>query len=425
MSILLYNISVSAYFFFIRIAALFDIKARKWVRGRRGQEKSISALIQQIPSFGTRKRIWMHCASLGEFEQGRPVLEALRLEYPDIVILVSFFSPSGYEEVRNYQGADAVFYLPEDNRSNARWLIRELDPDLVLWVKYEFWFHFINELRVKKIPLLLLSGLFRKEQPFFKSYGIVWRRMLQAFSFFFVQNEESATLLGGLGIQSFSVCGDTRFDRVLEIAAKHEPIGGIAGFCGTQQVLVAGSTWPEDEQVLKQYFSEQGSGVLIVAPHETDRGRVNQLSRTFPGALLYSEWVESPERFRKKKKSNVLIIDSMGLLSRLYRYGHFAYVGGGFSQGGIHNILEPAVFGMPVIFGPAYRKFTEAVEMVDRGSGVTVRNASEFKEVMDMFRKNPELLREKSQDAAAFVRSRSGATRTILDHIAANRLLTS
>ena len=425
MGIFLYNFFVRAYFLSIHIAALFNPKARRWVSGRRDYRSSIPELLRTIPSFESKKRVWMHCASLGEFEQGRPVLEALRQEYPGTVILLSFFSPSGYEAVKDYRGADAVFYLPEDNRSNARWLIGALDPELVLWVKYEFWFHFINEIRVKKIPLMLLSSLFRKGQPFFKPYGSIWRSMLKAFSFFFVQNEESAALLAGLGIRSVSVCGDTRFDRVLEIAGKHEPISGVAEFCGAEQVLVAGSTWPEDEQILKQYFSVEASGLLIVAPHETDKGRISQLLKTFPEAVLYSQLAGTPKRVEQKTMGRVLIIDRMGLLSRLYRYGQIAYVGGGFNRGGIHNVLEPAVYGMPVIFGPVFQKFTEAVDMVKRGSGISVRNPSELRKVLDVLWNNPQLLREKSEDAADFVKSRSGATRAILDQLAANRLLTS
>lgn len=367
----------------------------------------------------------MHCASLGEFEQGRPVLEALREKHPDLVVLLSFFSPSGYDAVKDYRGADAVFYLPEDNRNNARWLVAMLNPHLVLWVKYEFWRNFINELHSKGIPLLLLAGLFRKQQPFFRFYGTVWRDMLQGFRFFFLQNEASASLLRTLGIQSMVVCGDPRFDRVLEIAANRDSLPGIGAFCGNQRVLVAGSTWPNDEQILLPYFLEHHDAVLIIAPHEIDRERILQLKNQFPGALLHSELSEGGYKTDMQQQNRVLIIDSMGILSRLYRYGQIAYVGGGFNRGGIHNVLEPAVYGMPVLFGPGYQKFSEAVELVKCGAGLPVGNADDFRKMMDQLFSNPEVLRKKSKDAAEFVKSHGGATKVILDYIAENRLLTS
>ena len=421
----LYNGAVGAYFLAIRLAALFNSKARRWVAGRRELSKDIPDALARIPRFESRKRIWMHCASLGEFEQGRPVLEGLREKNPDLVILLSFFSPSGYEAVKEYRVADAVFYLPEDNRRNARWLVATLHPHLVLWVKYEFWRHFINALHTQGIPVLLLAGLFRKQQPFFRFYGAVWRDMLKGFRFFFLQNEASASLLQGLGIRSMVVCGDSRFDRVLEIARSQEPLPGIGEFCGNRFVLVAGSTWPNDEQILLPYVSAHHDFVLIVAPHEIDRARMLQLKSRFPGAMLHSEFSAGGYKTDPQHGSRVLIIDSMGLLSRIYRYGQIAYVGGGFNRGGIHNVLEPAVYGMPVVFGPVYQKFSEAVELVHRGVGLPVANAEDFRKVMDQLRNNPDLLRKKSEDAAAYVKSRGGATKVILDYIAENRLLTS
>jgi 3-deoxy-D-manno-octulosonic-acid transferase len=391
----------------------------------------------------------MHCASLGEFEQGRPLLEAIKKRYPQAVVILTFFSPSGYEittagNTKKPGIADHIFYLPMDSPSNAARMVEAIKPSVVLWVKYEFWYYYLTELKQQRIPVLMVSGIFRESQPFFKWYGGIWREMLKSFSWFFLQNEDSQELLAAIGIQqNVSISGDTRFDRVIEIAQQFEPLPLIEAFCGNSKVIVAGSTWEEDEEELIHYVKNNPQIKFIIAPHEIHEENIRDVQKEFAGAMLYSELLKNSAadgrkvadntgttsglktRNSKPETANVLIIDNIGMLSRLYHYADISFVGGGFEESGIHNVLEPAVYGKPVIFGPEYEKFAEAVDLVECGAGICIHNALELEKVLVELWENEALLRQKSEAAKNYVYSKAGATWDIMDHIQEKRLLTN
>ena len=366
--------------------------------------------------------MWMHCASLGEFEQGRPLLENIRKRFPHYSIVLTFFSPSGYEIRKIYPGADAIFYLPMDGKNNAIKFIEEIQPDLVLWIKYEYWYHYLNTLKIKKIPVLLVSGIFRESQPFFQWYGKIWKEMLTVFTHLFVQNESSFQLIKKLVPGKVSHNGDTRFDRVKDIAENFKEIPQIEQFCGNSKVVVAGSTWEEDESCLIHYVKIHPEIKFIIAPHEIDIEHIKELRKKFKTALLYSQLAENPET---NADHNVLIIDNIGMLSRLYCYAMVTYVGGGFNSSGIHNVLEAAVYGRPVVFGPVYEKFTEAKALVEMEGGFSIKNAVELEKILDELFASKDKLYRSSQAAKDFVSSKTGATAHIMNYIAEKRLLIS
>ena len=411
---ILYSVMIHAYGFTIRLAALFNEKAALWVRGRRRIFERIGTALQESrDQRGQRKLAWFHCASLGEFEQGRPLIEKFRNQYPDYQVLLTFFSPSGYEYRKAYPGADFIFYLPLDTPSNARKFIDLVRPDLVFFIKYEFWFNYLAILQRRGIPHFLVSAIFRADQHFFQWYGNWPRKILSGFTQIFVQNNGSKELLGFIGITNVSVAGDTRFDRVAEIASTTRDIPMISLFTEDMPVLVAGSTWPADEALLVRYLKERtGKMKLILVPHEIRenaiRGLLNELG---PTAQRYSAL-----SLESAQGGKVLIIDSVGMLSQLYRYGTIAYVGGGFGAG-IHNVLEAAVYGMPVIFGPNYINFHEAVELVAHHGGYPVDQYKDLEKILDLFLMNPSRLTEASVASKEFVNSRTGATSAILQEI--------
>ncbi len=412
MTRIFYPFFIAVYSLVIRIAAFWNPKARKWVMGRRAFPK--------IP-VADGAVVWMHCASLGEFEQGRPVLEQLRTEYPACKIVLSFFSPSGFEVCKDYSGADHIFYLPADTPANARRFIAAIRPSLVLWVKYEYWFNYLFVLRQQGIPLLLLSGIFRKDQPFFAWYGRHWRRVLGCFTHLFVQSADAAALLAGLGYsETVTVAGDTRFDRVLQIASQFVPIAPIDRFCAGHDVLVAGSTWEEDEAELVHYVRQHPALRFIVAPHEVDRQNLLDVRKTFPGSVFYSDWVKGAG-----EGVQVLIMDNIGMLSRLYRYATITYVGGGFGNDGVHNVLEAAVYGKPVVFGPEYDKYAEATGLVDAGGAFSIAQALELEQLLDGLLGDRGSLERAGQAAADFVTAQAGATEKVLYYIQEKRLLTN
>lgn len=420
MSKLFYNIFLSLYSIAIRIAALWNSKARLWINGRKNVLSKLNSL---LPTPGSQL-IWMHCASLGEFEQGRPLLEALKTKHSDIKIALSFFSPSGYEVMKDYKGADHVFYLPMDSPLNAGKLIDALDPSLVLWVKYEYWYYYLAELKRRKIPVMLVSGIFRKNQPFFKWYGGIWRKMLACFTYFFVQNEVSKKLLETIPVdRRVTVNGDTRFDRVIEIAKNFEPVPFIETFCGDNKVIVAGSTWEEDEVELLHYVKVHPEIKFIIAPHEIDKENIAAVKKEFPNSICYSE-LESASN-EQRATSNVLIIDNIGMLSRLYKYATIAYVGGGFGVAGVHNVLEAAVYGRPVVFGPEYEKFDEATGLLESGGGLSVSGPLGLEEVLNNLLNDEAEAIKKGEAAKDFVYSNAGASEKIIRFIQENRLLTS
>lgn len=433
MGILFYNIFVWFYKIGISIVSPWNPKAKLWLRGR----KNIFSKIQSEFSSDNNEVIWMHAASLGEFEQGRPVLEKIRLLYPNSKIVISFFSPSGYEIMKNYTGADYVTYLPSDSKNNAKKFIDLINPKLVLWIKYEYWYYYLAELNRKQIPVLLISAVFYPDYVFLKWYGSLHRKMMHYFTHLFLQTEESKKLIATIGItENVSVSRDTRFDRVIEIAEKGESFSAIEKFCNKNfPVIVAGSTWEEDEEELDHYANAHAEIKFIIAPHEINEERLKEVESLFRRTIRYSEWEKlmtdansdvdhRPSSIVDQLKPNVLIIDNIGMLSRLYKYATITYVGGGFGDDGIHNILEAAVYGKPVIYGPVIDKFTEAIELADCGGGIVVDSALEVESVFDRLLTNPEEYYQACKASKDFVYARRGATETIINYIQANRLLT-
>ncbi|MEI7733895.1 MAG: glycosyltransferase N-terminal domain-containing protein [Ferruginibacter sp.] len=419
MSKVFYTIFLFLYSAGIRVAAIFNPKARLWLLGRR----QFPVLSQNADS----KTVWMHCASMGEFEQGRPVLEHLKVSYPDIKIVLSFFSPSGYEAAKNYTGANHIVYLPMDNVFAAKKFIAAVNPSLVLWVKYEYWFYYLQELKKQNIPVLLVSGIFRKDQPFFKWYGGIWKEMLQCFDHFFVQNEASAQMLATAGIKSnVTVSGDTRFDRVIEIAKQSLNNEIIYSFCKDHKVLVAGSTWEDDEVILASYGDETHHAIkMIIVPHELDAAHINSVKKMFKKSVCYTAIAKQPELLQHIQQYDTLIVDTIGMLSRLYSVGFINYIGGGFTNDGIHNILEAAVWGKPIIIGENYEKYFEAIALVDCGAAESITDTNELKEVLNNWINDAAAYKESAAAAKEYVYTNGGATNAILEYIQVKRLLTS
>jgi len=418
LSKLFYELFLLLYATAFRIAALFNTKARLGLQGR----KNIFSTIQANLPPSSNQVVWMHCSSVGEFEQGRPLVESLKKNYPSISITITFFSASGYEATKNYEGADQIYYLPFDGASNAKKMVELLNPSLVIWIKYEFWYHYLHELKSRKIPVLLISGIFRNSQPFFKWYGSLWKEMLASFTYFFVQNESSLKLLSSIAINNnVIITGDTRFDRVIEIAEKFEPISIIEKYCKNNRVIVAGSTWEEDETELIHYIKANPAIKFIIAPHETDQGNIQQLMKVFPNALLYTDLTNA--LVEQREINNLLIIDNVGMLSRLYHYASITYVGGGFGADGVHNVLEAAVYGKPVIFGPEYKKYAEAIGLVESGGGIPIKNALELESVLNLLWEQEDVLKTKGIASKKFVFANAGASKKIIQFVQENRLL--
>jgi 3-deoxy-D-manno-octulosonic-acid transferase len=389
----------------------------------------------------------MHCASLGEFEQGRPVIEQLQLHpaYSNTQFLITFFSPSGYEVRKNYEGADMICYLPMDSAANARQFLDMVKPDLVLWVKYEYWYYYITEIHKRNIPLLLISGIFRENQPFFKWHGGLHRKMLQCFTQLFVQTEDSKERLDTLGIpldppskggqgglgaggisENITVSGDTRFDRVIAIAEKWEPVQLVEEFCKDHPVIVAGSTWPEDEEELDHYANTHPELRFIIAPHEISEDHLKDIEKLFKNTVRYSQ-IDPPSKGGKGDLylPNVLIIDNIGMLSSLYKYATITYVGGGFGDDGIHNVLEAAVYGKPVVYGPEYDKYREAVELIEAGGAFSINNALELETVLNNLVQKKTFCEQAGKASKNYVYTQRGATDSVVRYIQEKRLLIS
>lgn len=420
----LYNLFLALYAAGMRMVSAWNPKARKWINGRKNIFHTIHSKLLLPAGVPNSRPIWMHCASLGEFEQGRPLLEALKKKYPEHQIVLSFFSPSGYEVMKDYNGADHIFYLPMDSPVNAKRFLDAVNPSMVLWVKYEYWFYFLDELKRRNIPTLLVSGIFRQNQPFFKWYGGIWRSMLGSFTHFFVQQERSQELLSRLGyVNNVSITGDTRFDRVIEIAENHKPVPFIQEFCGDSPVIVAGSTWEEDEIELLHFIKMHPHIKFIIAPHEINEENLNDVKEEFENSIFYSEFEKTIDQ--KPLTTNILIIDNVGMLSRLYKYATVTYVGGGFGADGVHNVLEAAVYGKPVIFGPVYEKFNEAIGLVDAGAGISIDGPITLEENLNRILNNEEERNRRGKLARDYVYSNAGASAKIIQFIQENRLLTS
>ncbi len=402
-----YNLGIRAYTLAIRLASPFNEKAALWIKGRKNIQKKISTVNK-----GSHRLVWFHAASLGEFEQGRPVMEALKKEQPDTRILLTFFSPSGYEIRKNYAGADYIYYLPADTPRNARHFIESVQPDAAVFVKYEYWYNYLNQLNKRHIPTYLISAIFRKEQPFFKTWGGLHRKMLHFFTRMFIQDEESARLLSSIGIQAFEQTGDTRFDRVKQIADTAQDIDKVTHFLNGAPAVVCGSTWPPDEELLLDYINRDNTNFKwIIAPHEIGENHIRTILGKCQKKVIRYTQDEAGETDAK-----VLIIDCIGLLSSIYRYGKIAYIGGGFGVG-IHNTLEAAVYGIPVIFGPRYQKFNEAVTLIQQGGAFSIHNKTELDELLDSLLQDQAITETAGRQALAYVNSQLGATAIIMKYL--------
>lgn len=406
----LYNTGICLYSLLIAIVSVKNKKAKLWIEGRKGLLDLIEKSLDRKKSYS-----WFHFASLGEFEQGRPVIEKLKQDHPNDAIVITFFSPSGYEIRKNYPLADHVFYLPVDTKINARRFTSILNPKIAVFTKYEYWYHYFEALHENKTPLFIISGIFRKEQAFFKWYGGLHRKMLSRVSHLFVQNEESKELLGKIGIKQVTVSGDTRFDRVAENAKKPKEIESIKIFCEKNPVFIAGSTWPDDEFLIASLTSLYPSWKFIIAPHEVNEQRINQIKRQFPNSLKLSELEENLIVYNKLINAQVLIIDSIGILSSVYQFGKIAYIGGGFGVG-IHNTLEAAAFGLPVLFGPNYARFQEAVDLISIGAAFSIHDSSELKMQMEFLSQYEEHM-ERGKKALDYVKNHTGATQKFLNYV--------
>lgn len=402
--LLIYNFLLRFYLILILIASFFNKKAKKWLNGRKNANFRF-----------LQNSIWFHFASLGEFEQGRPVLEKIRLQKPNIPIVITFFSPSGYEIRKNTPLADFIYYLPLDTKKNAQKFIDTIQPDIAIFTKYEYWYHYFNELNQRQIPLYIISGIFRPKQIFFKWYGGLHRKMLSFVTHFFVQDDESEKLLQRIGINNVSISGDTRFDRVYANAQSPQLLPIIEQFKNGKPIFIGGSTWPKDEELIASLVLLYPDWKFIIAPHEITEEKILKLQSLLPQNKTI--------RFSAIKNTDtpindfqILVIDNIGMLSSLYQYGEIAFIGGGFGVG-IHNTLEAAAFGLPVIFGPNYAKFKEAKDIINQELGFSIQNANELKEVTDKLFLDKAYRDKKSTDIKAYVKANTGATDLIIKAI--------
>jgi 3-deoxy-D-manno-octulosonic-acid transferase len=403
----LYNTGIFIYTVIVHILALFNPKASLWVKGRQGWQRRLSEKINPVD-----RKIWIHCSSLGEFEQGRPVIEEIKRLHPEFKIVLTFFSPSGFEIRKNYSEADCVEYLPADFPGNARKFIALVKPEIVIFVKYEFWNNFIEEAFKKNIPLFLVSGIFRPGQHFFKWYGSFFRDILKRFEKIFVQDQQSLDLLAGIGLQNAIHAGDTRFDRVAMIAATARNIPQIEQFMGGEKLFLAGSSWKQDEEIIAQYINRHPERMKwVFAPHEIDEPNISRLEKLMNVKVLrFSSFTPDATDAR------VLIIDNIGMLSSAYKYAYIASIGGGFGKG-IHNILEPACWKIPVVFGPKYEKFREAVELIREKAAFSFNSSGDFTEILDNLITNAGFYNTAAETAGAYINKNTGATAIILKEI--------
>ncbi len=401
----------------MRIIGCFRPKARLWPQGRRDIFSRISSAI----SLGD-KIVWFHAASLGEFEQGRPLIELMRERHPEYKILITFFSPTGYQIRKNYEGADYVFYLPSDTPANVRRFMSIVRPQAAFFIKYEFWLNYLAALRKEKVPTFLVSAVFRPKQVFFRFYGGIFREGLGSFSHIFTQNNESIELLKSIGFERTTIIGDTRVDRVYEIASSSNDLPVVQQFASKadgsmSDVFVAGSTWPADENMLLELVNACPNSKFVIAPHEIEMGRIKQLRSKIKGAsVLYTDFssAASEQEIESLRSAQVLFLNTVGVLSSAYKYGHAAYIGGGFGVG-IHNTLEAATFGLPLAFGPNYHRFCEACELIDRSGAVCVNNSSELQAWFDNVVSDNKAYTIASSACKNYVTENIGATKAVID----------
>lgn len=411
-----YNLFVRLYPFFIRVASIWNPKAALWINGRKNQFDRL----QEAVGKSQKPIIWFHSASLGEFEQGRPVLEKMKADFPHYRILLTFFSPSGYEIRKNYGEADMVFYLPMDSKQNAKRFIEITQPKLAVFIKYETWFNYLNELRKRQTPTILISAVLYPYQFNFSPWASFMKKTMAMFSHIFAQSDDAIDLLNQHYIQTtYSLAGDTRYDRVQTLSFLSFQHQGIERFLGNSNVVVAGSTWPEDEKMLESLLNQEDNIKLIVAPHETTAKNIEALQHLFPSSLLYTDLdkTQDPAQF------DVLIINCIGLLSKLYRFASIAYIGGGFNKAGIHNILEAAAYGKTVVFGPNFNRSNEAKEMIALELAHSYTSKERLANIISQSFENSQQLQEKNRQAKAFVEDRTGATVKIMDYIKQNKFI--
>jgi len=402
----LYNLVIYIASFFLKIIALFSPKIKLFTEGR----KNVFAILEEKIK-PEDKTIWFHSASLGEYEQGLPVIEKIKEKYPSHKIIVTFFSPSGYEVRKNNTVADVTIYLPLDTKRNAKKFLKLAHPELAFFIKYEFWLNYLSELEKSKTPTYLISGIFRDSQMFFKWYGGFYRKALKAFTYFFVQNESSKQKIEAIGFHNVMVSGDTRFDRVNAILERDNTLDFIENFKNNQTTIIIGSSWPKDESLIAEYINGASENVkFIIAPHNIKEEQISNLrSQITKSVILFSE-----KENVDLSKYNVFIIDTIGLLTKIYSYGTIAYVGGGFGNPGIHNILEPATFGLPIVIGPNYSNFAEAVQLVALGGCLVISNQEELRENLDRLIKDNNFLNKKGQICRSFIQENKGATNSIM-----------
>ena len=412
----LYNIITLFAAQILKLVAVFSPKMKLFVAGRK---TVFSTLANQIQS--NDKTIWFHAASLGEYEQGLPVIEVIKQKFPAHKIIVTFFSPSGYEVRKNNTVADVTIYLPLDTASNAKQFIQLVHPEMVFFIKYEYWPNYLNELKKQEIKTYLISGILRENQAFFKWYGGFYRTALKTFDYFFVQNENSKKLLQSIGFNNVKVSGDTRFDRVVSILERDNSLDFIAIFKDNKTTIVIGSSWPKDENLLVEYINKASDNVkFIIAPHNIKPEQIQELKKSIrKKTILFSEKDEILKQVQNDKleKFQVFIIDTIGILTKIYSYADIAYVGGGFGNPGVHNILEPATFGLPVVIGPNYSHFAEATALVNMEGCISIQNQTELNEAFDLLLQNEDERFEKGHICSTFVQMNKGATQTIINHI--------
>ena len=409
----LYNVLLVLASQLVKLLALFSPKIKLFVNGRKTVFETLSTKINPKD-----KTIWFHAASLGEYEQGLPVMEKIKKEFPNHKVILTFFSPSGYEVRKNNTIADATVYLPLDTKSNAEQFLKFVHPDLVFFIKYEYWPNYLNELKKRNIETYLISGIFREKQAFFKWYGGFYRNALKTFEYFFVQNESSKKLLQSLGYQNVKISGDTRFDRVVSILDRDNSLDFIKEFKNNTTTIVIGSSWPKDESLLVNFINQADNNVkFIIAPHNIKAEQILELKKSITKkTVLYSEYVET-RLIASLQENNVFIIDTIGILTKIYSYADIAYVGGGFGNPGVHNILEPATFGIPIVVGPNYSHFAEATALVNMEGCISITNQNQLNDAFDNLISNDDIRHEKGHICETFVQMNKGATDVILKHI--------
>lgn len=405
--IFFYNISIQFYHFLILIVSPFNQKAKQWLAGR----KHVFQQLENAFNNNTSPVIWFHAASLGEFEQGRPVIEAYKEQKPEHKILLTFFSPSGYEIRKNYPLADWVFYLPLDTKRNAKKFVAITKPQKVVFIKYEFWFHYINELHKRNIPVYIISAIFRKNQIFFQWYGKWYKNVLKKIHRIFVQNSASLELLTQHEIKNAEMAGDTRFDRVYKVAQNPQHLEKIENALNkTYPTLIAGSTWPQEEEYLSRFLQENPNINCIIAPHEIHESNLKRIEKSFGEKLTrYSE-------LHNQNNYTCVLIDTIGILSLLYQYGDIAVIGGGFGKG-IHNMLEAATFGLPIIIGPNYKNFNEAVELTNRKGAFSIANYDDFESILKSLIQNNKFLKKSYEIVKTYVKENIGATNIVIKEL--------